>query len=104
MSETAIVSSAPGDLHDGVRMSTTPEGSSLLEQLRVAYQGLGRGEQRQVKSLLVTLSRSNSNLPCRKESTNRSGTYGKQPVLERCSARLRYGTARGETGLGTRKH
>ena len=59
MSETAIVSSAPGDLHDGVRMSTTPEAGSLLEQLRAAYQGLGREEQRQVKSLLVTLSRSN---------------------------------------------
>ena len=26
MRETAIVSSAPGDLHDGVRMSTTSEG------------------------------------------------------------------------------
>ena len=59
MSETAIVSSAPGDLHDGVRMSTTSEEGALLEQLRAAYQGLGREEQRQVKSLLVTLSRCN---------------------------------------------
>jgi hypothetical protein len=59
MSETAFVSSAPGELHGGVRMSTTPEGGSLLQQLRAAYQGLGREEQRQVKSLLVTLSRSN---------------------------------------------
>ena len=59
MRETPIVSSAPGDLHDGVRMSTTPENGSLLEQLRAAYQGLGREEQRQVKSLLLTLSRSN---------------------------------------------
>jgi hypothetical protein len=42
MSETAIVSSAPGDLHDGVRMSTTPASGSLLEQLCAAYQGLGR--------------------------------------------------------------
>ena len=57
MRETSIVSSAPGNLHDGVRMSTTPEGGSLLEQLRAAYQGLGREEQRQVKSLLLTLSR-----------------------------------------------
>ncbi len=40
-------------------MSTTPENGSLLEQLRAAYQGLGREEQRQVKSLLLTLSRSN---------------------------------------------
>ena len=59
MSETAIVSSAPGDLHDGVRMSTTPEGGRLLEQLRAAYQGLGREERQQVKSLMLTLSRSN---------------------------------------------
>ena len=59
MRETSIVSSAPGDFHDGVQMSTTPEGGSLLEQLRAAYQGLGREEQRQVKSLLLTLSRSN---------------------------------------------
>ena len=94
MRETAIVSGAPGDLHGGVRVSTTPEGGSLLEQLRAAYQGLGREEQSQVKSLLMTLSGSNSHLLCRKE-TNRSGTYGKQPVLERCSARFTYGAARG---------
>jgi hypothetical protein len=60
MSETTIVGSAPGDLHDGARMSRTPEGGSLLEQLRAAYQGLGREEQRQVKGLLVTLSSSDS--------------------------------------------
>ncbi len=59
MSETAIVISAPDDLHNGVRMSTTPEGGSLLEQLRAAYRGLGREEQLQVKSLLRMLSRSN---------------------------------------------
>ena len=59
MSETAIVSSAPGDLHDRVRMSTTSEGGSLLEQLRAAYQGLGCEERQQVKSLMLTLSRSN---------------------------------------------
>jgi hypothetical protein len=59
MRETAIVSSAPGDLHNGVRMSTTSEGSSLLEQLRAAYQGLGREERQQVKNLLLTLSRNN---------------------------------------------
>ncbi len=53
MSQTAIVSTAPGDLDDGVRMSTTQEEASLLEQLRAAYQGLGRQEQRQVKSLLA---------------------------------------------------
>jgi hypothetical protein len=58
MRETAIVISAP-DLHDAVQMPTTPEGSSLLEQLRAAYLGLGREERQQVKSLLVTLSRSN---------------------------------------------
>ena len=34
MSETAIVSRAPGDLHDGVRMSTTPE-EVLSERLRI---------------------------------------------------------------------
>jgi hypothetical protein len=59
MSETAIVSSVPGDLHDEVRICTTPEGGSLLEQLRAAYRGLGREEQRQVKSVLLTFSRSN---------------------------------------------
>jgi hypothetical protein len=67
MSETAIVSSAPDDLHDGVRMSTTSERGSLLQQLRAAYQGLGREERLQVKSLMLTLSRSNSNLLCRKD-------------------------------------
>ena len=65
-----------------VLMSTTPEGDSLLEQLRAAYQGLSREEQRQVKRLLVTLSGSNSNLLCRKERTNQSGAYGKKPVLQ----------------------
>jgi hypothetical protein len=59
MRETAIVISAPGDLHDAVQMPTTPEGGSLLEQLRAAYLGLGREERQQVKSLLVMLSRSN---------------------------------------------
>ena len=59
MRETSIVSSAPGDLHNGVRMSTTSEGGSLLDQLRASYQGLGREERQQVKSLLLTLSRSN---------------------------------------------
>ena len=59
MRETAIANSAPGDLHNGVRMSTTSERGSLLEQLRAAYQGLGREERQQVKSLLLTLSRSN---------------------------------------------
>jgi len=66
MRETAIVISAPGDLHDGVQMCTTPEGGSLLEQLRAAYLGLGREERQQVKSLMLTLS-SNSNLLSRKD-------------------------------------
>ena len=66
MSETAIVSSAPGDLHNGVRMSTTSEGGGLLQQLRAAYQGLRREERQQVKSFMLMLSR-NSNLLSRKD-------------------------------------
>jgi len=56
MSERAIVSSAPGNLRNGTRVSTTLEAGSLLEQLRAAYQGLGREERQQVTSLMVTLS------------------------------------------------
>ena len=55
MSETAI-SSAPGNLRNRIRMSTTLEAGSLLEQLRAAYQGLGREERQQVKSFMLTLS------------------------------------------------
>jgi hypothetical protein len=66
MSETAIVSSAPGDLHNGIRMSKTSEGDGLLQQLRAAYQGLRHEERQQVKSLMLTLSR-NSNLLSRKD-------------------------------------
>jgi hypothetical protein len=93
ISETEIVHGAPGNLYNGIRMSTTSKGGSLLEELRAAYQALGREEQQQVKSLMLTLSRSNNDLLCRKESTNRRGPYGKQPVLERCSTRAAIITA-----------
>jgi len=66
MSETAIVSNAPGDLNDRIRMSTTSEGGCLLQQLRAAYQGLRREERQQVKSFALTLS-TNSNLLSRKD-------------------------------------
>jgi hypothetical protein len=56
MNETAIVSSASGDLRNGIRVSKTLEAGSLLEQLRAAYQGLGREERQKVKSLMLTLS------------------------------------------------
>ena len=57
ISETATVSSAPGNLGNGIRMSTTSEGDGLLEELRAAYQGLGREERQQVKTLMLTLAR-----------------------------------------------
>ena len=56
MSETAIVNSAPGNLHNGIRMSAMSEEGSLLEELRTAYQELGCNERQQVKSFLLTLS------------------------------------------------
>ena len=57
MSETQIVSSAPGNLDNGIRMSTTSEEGSFLEELHTAYQGLGHKERQQVKTLLLTLAR-----------------------------------------------
>ena len=35
---------------------------SLLEELRTAYQGLGPNERQQVKTLLLTLARTHSEL------------------------------------------
>lgn len=57
MGETATVSSAPGNPHNGTRMSSMSEEGSLLEELRTAYQGLGRKERQQVKSLFLALAR-----------------------------------------------
>jgi hypothetical protein len=67
--------------------STTAEGGSLLEELRAAYQMLGREERQQIKSLMLTLSISRGDLLSWKESTNRKDNYGKQPVLERYRTR-----------------
>jgi len=57
ISETPTVSSAPRNVYNGIRKSTTSDGD-LLEELRVAYQPLRREERQQVKNLLLTLSRS----------------------------------------------
>ena len=80
MSETAIVSDASRAVHDGIRISTKAAPGRLLEELREAYQSLAREEQLQIKSFMLTLSKSNG----RKESTHRSGTNGKPAMLERC--------------------
>jgi hypothetical protein len=55
--------------------STTAEGGGLLEELRAAYQMLGREERQQIKSLMVTLSISSGDLLSRKENTNRKDNY-----------------------------
>jgi hypothetical protein len=71
MSKTAIVPDAPRAVHNGIRISTTAEGGRSLEELRAAYQMLGREERQQIKSLTVTLSISSGDLLSRKGSTNR---------------------------------
>jgi hypothetical protein len=70
MSETAIISDASRAVHNGIRISTKAGPGRLLEELREAYQSLAREEQLQIKSFMLTLSKSNG----RKESTHRSGT------------------------------
>jgi hypothetical protein len=84
MSETAIVTHASRAVHKGIRMSTKAEGGNLLQELRKAYQSLAREERQQIKGFLLTLSKSGGDLLGREQSTNRSGTYGKQASLERC--------------------
>ena len=57
MSKRAIVTSAPGAVHNRTRVCTTAEARGLLEGLRTAYQRLGREERQYIKSLVLTLSR-----------------------------------------------
>jgi hypothetical protein len=85
MNETAIVSHAPRTVHNRIRISTKAERGRLLEGLRAAYQRLGREAQQRIKNLMLTLSKSNGDSLWWKENTNRRGTYGDQPILERCS-------------------
>ena len=47
----------------GIRMSTTPKEANLLEELRAAYQRLGRKERQQVKSVLRTLAKRLNDTP-----------------------------------------
>ena len=56
---TTIATDAPRAVHNRIQMSTTAEAARLLEELRAAYQRLGREERRQVKSLMLTFSKSN---------------------------------------------
>ena len=84
MSETAIITDTSRAVHHGIGMSAKAEGGSLLEELREAYQSLAREERLQIKVLMLTLAKSNGDLLYRKESTNRSGTYAKQAVSQRC--------------------
>jgi hypothetical protein len=84
MSQTAIVTNASRAVPNGIRLSTKAEPGRLLEELREAYQSLAREEQQQIKSFMLTLSKSNGDLLRRKESTNRGGTNGKPAMLERC--------------------
>jgi|HubBroStandDraft_6_1064221.scaffolds.fasta_scaffold166666_3 hypothetical protein len=58
MNKAAIVSDAPRAVDNRIPTSTIAEGRRLLEELRAAYQMLGREERQQVKSLMVTLSKS----------------------------------------------
>ena len=58
MNKTAIVRDARRTVHNRIRMSTRAKARRLLEELRAAYQKLGREERQQIKSLLLTLSKS----------------------------------------------
>lgn len=58
MSKTATDGSASGNLSSGIPKSKTSEEDHLLEELRAAYQGLGREERQHFKNLMLTLSRS----------------------------------------------
>jgi hypothetical protein len=74
MSETATVSSAPGNVCNEIGKSTTSEGD-LLEELRVAYQRLRREERQQVKNFLLTLSRSSRHLTERRQNDGKSRNH-----------------------------
>ena len=84
MSETAIVSSAPGNPRNGIRMSTTLETGSLLEQLRAAYQGLDREERQQVKSLMLTLSEQRLTVTERQPQSPFRATNASRELKRRC--------------------
>jgi hypothetical protein len=62
MSKTAVVPEAPRAVQYGIRMSTTAEAGRLLEELRAAYQTLGREERQQIRSLMVSLSRTSGDI------------------------------------------
>lgn len=57
MSKTAIVPGVPGNVHNEIRLSTTAEGGSLLEELRAAYQSLKPEERQEIKVFMSDLAK-----------------------------------------------
>ena len=56
LSKTAIVPVVPGNVHDGIPLSTTAKGGSLLEELRAAYQSLNPAERQEIKAFMSGLA------------------------------------------------
>ena|SRR5215471_21129898 len=53
LSKTAVV---PGNVHNGIPLSATATGGSLLEELRAAYRSLNPEERQEIKAFMSDLA------------------------------------------------